>query len=69
MTSPCWLQCGWVGLRFLRYKAHPWKALVTAAIALTSSERDRPEAQIAWMRALLRIDLAGVYSLLNDLLW
>jgi hypothetical protein len=57
-------------MRFLRYKAHPWTALVTAAIAvLTSSEGDRTEANIAWMRAIGRIDLAGVYGLLNDLLW
>ncbi|MEB3355809.1 MAG: hypothetical protein VKK04_03625 [Synechococcales bacterium] len=70
MGYPCLVQVCCVGFRFLRFKCHPWMALAIAPIHLLSaSERQRTVTRIRCMRALSKIDFAGVYELLNDLLW
>lgn len=58
----------WV--RFLRRKVYPWKALAVApgkVVWLGGTERDREKARL--MMALAKIDFAGVYAFLIDLLW
>jgi len=64
------IQRGYIGLRFLRYKASPLLTLAIAPIKLLStSEVQRTRERIRYMRAITRIDFVGVYGLLNDLLW
>jgi hypothetical protein len=69
MICLCLIKRCFVGFRFLRYKFHPWIALATSPIhLLTASGIDRTRAEISWMRAMSKIDFAGVYGLINDLL-
>jgi hypothetical protein len=59
-----------VGLRFLRIKSYPWTTLAIAPFKLLfSSGSSRIHEKCRCMRAALKIDWAGVYGLLNDLLW
>ncbi|MGJ3246090.1 MAG: hypothetical protein ACFE0I_08455 [Elainellaceae cyanobacterium] len=70
VRSRCFLQCGYVGFRFVRYKCSPWFVLAIAPLTLlfaTGVERTR--VQIRWFSAIARIDFVRVYELLNDLLW
>ncbi|MBW4518721.1 MAG: hypothetical protein KME16_03190 [Scytolyngbya sp. HA4215-MV1] len=70
MSFLCLIQCGYIGLRFLRYKASPWLTLAIAPIKLlTSSKAQRTYEQIRYMQAISRINFVSVYELLNDLLW
>jgi hypothetical protein len=70
MSFLCLIQCGYIGFRFLRYKYSPWLILAIAQIRLLASSKvQRTREQIRYMRAISRIDFAGVYALLNDLLW
>jgi hypothetical protein len=70
VNDSCLIKCSFIGFRFLRYKFHPWIALVTSPIhLLMASGSDRTRAEISWMSAVSKIDFAGVYGLLNDLLW
>jgi hypothetical protein len=70
MSFLCLIQCGYIGLRFLRYKASPWLILAIAPIKLfASSKVQRTCEQIRCMRAISRINFVSVYGLLNDLLW
>lgn len=70
MSSLCIVQCGYVGLRFLRYKYSPWLILIVAPIKLCcASGVQRTHEQIRWMKALCKIDMVGFCEFLNDLLW
>jgi hypothetical protein len=70
MSFLCLIQCSYVGLRFLRYKASPLLTLAIAPIKLFSSSKlQRTYERIRCMRAISQIDFVGVYGLLNDLLW
>ncbi len=70
MSFLCLIQCGYIGLRFLRYKASPWLTLAIALIKLLSSYKaQRTREQIRCMRAISRINFVSAYGLLNDLLW
>lgn len=70
MSSLCLIQCSYIALRFLRYKASPWFILAIAPIKLLSSSKvQRTCEQIRCMRAISRIDFVSVYGLLNDLFW
>lgn len=70
MRSPRLIQRCCVGLRFLRYKFHPWIMLAIASLKLLIvSGLDRTHEKIRCMQAMSKIDFANVYSLLNDLLW
>ncbi|KAM3097235.1 hypothetical protein ACKFKG_06015 [Phormidesmis sp. 146-35] len=66
----CFMRSGYVWVRFLRYKLSPW---ITVAIAplnlLCSSGVNRVQAKIRCMRAVSKINFAGFYGLINDLLW
>jgi hypothetical protein len=66
----CLIQSGYIGLRFLRYKASPLLTLAIAPIKLlSSSEVQRTCERIRCLRAISQIDFVSVYRLLNDLLW
>lgn len=70
MSVLCLIQCGYVGLRFLRYKASPLLTLAIAPIKLLSSSKaQRTHERIRCMKAISQIDFISVYGLLNDLLW
>ncbi|UBF26159.1 hypothetical protein K9N68_32335 [Kovacikia minuta CCNUW1] len=70
MSSLCLIQCSYVALRFLRYKASPWLTLAISPIKLLASSKvQRTHEQIRCMRAISRINFVSVYGLLNDLLW
>ncbi|MBD3886063.1 hypothetical protein IFO70_30665 [Phormidium tenue FACHB-886] len=70
MNQSCIIQSCYVGLRFLRIKSYPWKtlAIVPFKLLLASGTR-RTHEKCCYMRAAIEIDWAGVYGLLNDLLW
>lgn len=70
MSFLCFIQCGYIGFRFLRYKASPWLTLAIAPIKLfTSSKAQRTCEQIRCMRAISRINFVSVYEVLNEVLW
>ncbi len=70
MSFLCLIQCGYIGLRFLRYNASPWLTLAIAPIKLLASSKvQRTHEQIRCMRAISRINFVNVYEVLNDLLW
>lgn len=70
MSFLCLIQCGYIGLRFLRYKVSPWLILAIALIKLLASSKvQRTCEQIRCMRAISRINFVSVYEVLNDLLW
>jgi hypothetical protein len=59
-----------LGCRFLRPKFYPWIVLAIAPFRIaTSSGVDRTYAKIRYWSAMTKINFAGVYELLNDLLW
>jgi hypothetical protein len=59
-----------IRFRFLRRKCNPWITLtITPLKLLFGSEMNRRHEKIRWMSAVSRIDFAGFYGLLNDLLW
>lgn len=59
-----------IGFRFLRYKFYPWITLAIAPLKLlATSGVNRTYAKISCMSAMSKIDFAGVYGLMNDLLW
>jgi hypothetical protein len=66
----CFIQYCRVGFRFLRPKFYPWIVLAIAPFRIaTSSGVNRTYAKIRCMSAMTKINFAGVYALLNDLLW
>ncbi len=70
MRDSCLVRSSYVGVRFLRYKLSPWITLAIAPFNLLfSSGMNRIQAKVQCMRAVSNLDLAGFYSLLNDLLW
>ena len=65
-----WLRCSYVVLRFMRYRFWPWVTLVVVPFNLLwSSGGQRTHAHNRYLRALIRINFAPVYALLNELLW
>jgi hypothetical protein len=70
MNSPCGIRFFCIRFRFLRIKASPWVTLAIAPLnLLMGSGSDRIHKKIRCMRAMSKIDFAGFYGLLNDLLW
>jgi hypothetical protein len=70
MNSPCLIQTCRIGLRYLRGKCYPWLTLAISLFnLLLSSGSNRTQHKIRWMQAASKIDFAGFYGLLNDLLW
>lgn len=70
MGNLCLTQCCHIGFRFLRYKFHPWITLAIAPLNLLfASDIQRTHTKIRFMRAMSKIDFAGVYGFINDLLW
>ncbi|MBD3884620.1 hypothetical protein IFO70_23045 [Phormidium tenue FACHB-886] len=66
----CSIKCCCIGFRFLRYRFYPWITLAIALLnVLTSSGANRAHAKISCMKAMSKINFAGFYGLLNDLLW
>ena len=70
MGGLCFIQSCRVGFRFLRPKFYPWIVLAIALFRIaTSSGVNRTYAKIRYWSAMTKINFAGVYELLNDLLW
>lgn len=70
MGYPDFMKCDLVGFRFLCYKFHPWITLALAPFHLLAAAGvDHTEVEVRWMKAMSKIGFAGVYGLLNDLLW
>jgi hypothetical protein len=68
LNFPC-LVCR-VRFRLLRRKCSPWITLAIASLKLLFvSGTDRSHEKNRWMSAVIKIDFAGFYGLLNDLLW
>jgi hypothetical protein len=66
----CPIKCCWIGFRFLRYKFYPWITLAIAPFKiLTKSGVNRTQEKIYAYLAISKINFAGVYALLNELLW
>jgi hypothetical protein len=66
----CFVQSCRIRFRFLRSKFDPWIVLAIALFKIaTSSGVNRTYAKIRCMSAITKINFAGVYALLNDLLW
>jgi hypothetical protein len=69
MNQSCLIRSCAVGLRFLRIKSDPWKTLAIAPFKLLfTSGLNRIHEKNRRMRSVIKIDWAGVYGLLNDLL-
>lgn len=66
----CFLRSSHVRFRFLRYQFSPWIVLAIAPFdLLCSSGVNRTTAKIRCLKAMSKIDFAGVYEFINDLLW
>jgi hypothetical protein len=66
----CFVKSCRIRFRFLRSKSDPWIVLAIAPFRIaTSSGVNRTYAKIRCMSAITKINFAGVYELLNDLLW
>jgi hypothetical protein len=66
----CFVKSFRIRFRFLRSKSYPWIVLAIAPFRIvTSSGVNRTYAKIRCMSAITKINFAGVYELLNDLLW
>ncbi|NJL85371.1 MAG: hypothetical protein HC886_04425 [Leptolyngbyaceae cyanobacterium SM1_1_3] len=64
------MRYGYFWFRFVRYRCSPWWTLAIAPLSLLFvSGVKRTHMQIRYLSAIARIDFAGVYELLNDLLW
>lgn len=70
MGYPYFIKCCYVRFRLLRYKFYPWITLMIAPLKLLkASGVNRTREKIRCMSAMSKIDFAGVYGLLKDLLW
>ncbi|MGF1480424.1 MAG: hypothetical protein ACFB4I_13190 [Cyanophyceae cyanobacterium] len=70
MRCSRFLYFGYIGFRFLRYRFSPWIALVKALLDLLfAAGVNRATAKIRYLRAIGKINFAGVYEVINDLLW
>jgi hypothetical protein len=66
----CFVKSCRIRFRFLRSKSDPWIVLAIAPFRIaTSSGVNRTYAKIRYWSAITKINFAGVYALLNDLLW
>lgn len=66
----CLIKCCCIGFRFLRYKFYPWITLAIAPLKiLAKSGVNRTHEKNRYMSAICKINFAGVYALLNELLW
>jgi hypothetical protein len=70
LNRSCPIQYCCIGFRFLRYKFYPWITLAIAPLnILVKSGVNRIHEKNRYMSAISKIDFAGVYALLNELLW
>lgn len=70
MIFPYLIQGGYIRWRLLRLKISPWLTLGIAPLQwCLSSGVQRTHVQIRCMGAVGKIDFAGIYELLNDLIW
>lgn len=59
-----------VGVRWFRYRIHPWMTLAIAPVRLLfASDFQRTHEKNRYQVAMSRIDFVEVYEFLNDLLW
>jgi hypothetical protein len=66
----CFVKSCRIRVRFLRSKSDPWIVLAIAPFRIaTSSGVNRTYAKIRYWSAMTKINFAGVYEFLNDLLW
>lgn len=66
----CLIKYCCIGFRFLRSKFSPWRILAIAPLKmLTQSDVDHTREKIRYMSAISKINFAGIYALLDDLLW
>lgn len=64
------IQSSYIGFRFVRYKCYPWLTLaITPFKLLFSTGVQRTQVQIRYLRAISKINFAGMYEVVNDLLW
>ena len=66
-SCSCFIRSGYLG--FLRYRFSPWVVLAIALLNLPfSSGSNRITTKIRCLRAMSKIDFAGVYEFINELL-